>query len=186
MYRVYKKMSPSQREYVKWYWKTKNAVGVERRCRKECGIAVRTRVRNARLHRECCSCVAGLDSLQRQCSPDTCVNKPRVHRIVWHEKWKKSVPSGPNGISRVGYCAERERSPDFIVRFDNATCGLAGFVIRHSYLYWPPDFTQLMYRGCQCGAVCLQSTGKAISPCSKCPGCCLLISPAGQHFAFRL
>jgi hypothetical protein len=81
-----------------------------------------------------------------------------------------------------GYCAESERSPDFIVRFDNATCGLAGSVNRHSYLYWPPDFTQFMYHGCQCGAVCLQSNGKAISPCSMCPGCCLLISPAGQHF----
>jgi len=94
-------MAPSQREYVKCYWKTKNAVGVQRRCRKECGIAVWTRVRNARLHWKCCSCVTGLDSLQRQCSPDTGVNKPRVHRIVWYEKWEPSVPSGSNGISCV-------------------------------------------------------------------------------------
>jgi hypothetical protein len=94
-------MAPSQRGYVKCYWKTKNAVGVQRRCRKECRTAVRIRVRNARLHWKCCSYVTGLDSLQRQCSPDTGVNIPRVHRIVWHEKWKPSVPSGPNGISCV-------------------------------------------------------------------------------------
>jgi hypothetical protein len=94
-------MALSQRDYVKCYWKTKNAGGVQRRCRKECGIAVRTRMRNGRLHWKCCSCVTGLDSLQRQCSSDTGVNKPRVHRIAWHEKWKPSVTSGPNGISCV-------------------------------------------------------------------------------------
>jgi len=94
-------MIPSQRKYVKCCWKMKNAVGVQRRCRKECATAVRTRVRKARLHWKSCSCVTGLDSLQRQCSPDTGVNKPRVHRIAWHEKWKPSVPSGPIGISCV-------------------------------------------------------------------------------------
>jgi hypothetical protein len=94
-------MVPSQRKYVKCYWKKKNAVDVQRRCIKKCATAVRTRVRNARLHWKSCSCVTGLDILQRQFSPDTGVNKPRVHRIAWHEKWKPSVPSGPIGISCV-------------------------------------------------------------------------------------
>ena len=106
------------------------------------------------------------------------------NRVAWEVETVSTKRAEWNFV--CGYCAESERYPDFIVRFHNATCGLADSVNRHSYLYWPPELTQFMYPECQYGAVCLQSTGKAISPCSKCPGCCLLISPAGQHRAFRL